>query len=217
MTFIPDESQLNALRTWYSKDNPLHFEPRHAVIKLAGEAGEILDLYGKHEYKPNFSWWNCKHCGYDKASHGDALYCPIASFEPIFYTPLILDELGDYSYYLRILAYQKELTFEESYNLYQDVNHKLFYSNDDLLELLSDLNMASGEVLSRYLQANNVWSGRLADCVLYFMATLDNLDITLQQVLDLNYKKLNSDPTNHGWRNATIKTIDDCPPMSEFY
>ena len=106
MTFTPDQSQLNALATWYDKSNPLHLDPRHPVIKLAGEAGEILDLYGKHEYKPGFDWWNCKHCGQIENCGKLNNSCP-------GYIPLILDELGDYSYYLRILAYQKEMTFED--------------------------------------------------------------------------------------------------------
>ena len=44
MTFTPDQSQLNALKTWYPTDNSLHLNPRHPAIKLAGEAGEILDF-----------------------------------------------------------------------------------------------------------------------------------------------------------------------------
>ena len=44
VTYQPDQSQLNALATWYPADNPLHLDPRHPTIKLAGEAGEVLDF-----------------------------------------------------------------------------------------------------------------------------------------------------------------------------
>ena len=209
MTYQPDQSQLNALATWYPTDSPLHLDPRHPAIKLAGEAGEILDCFGKHEYKPNFDWMQCKNCSkiHPSTPPGWANMCPE-------YTPLIMDELGDYSYYLRILAYQKGISFEELCKPYSEVNNKLWYSNDDLLELLSDLYSTSGKVLSSYLETNNIWTGKLTDCALYFLAILDNLDIKLQNVLDLNYKKLNSEPSNHGWRSAKMKTIDDCPPMN---
>lgn len=212
MTFNPDESQFNALKTWYSKDNPLHFEPRHAVIKLAGEAGEILDLYGKHEYKPNFSWWNCKHCGYDKDNHGEALYCPIASFEPIFYTPLILDELGDFWYYLRIISYQKSINIGDWASDWASN----FYPAIDIL--LSRINFMCSKMLYGYI---NNQESPYSEHIYYifddFMMLLRELKCPLNDLTELNYKKLNSEPTNHGWKNATIKTIDDCPPMSEFY
>ena len=174
MTYHPDKSQEWALLTWYKEDNPLHKDARHPAIGLAGEAGELLNLYKKSEYKPGYN--------FDKNE--------------------FLLELSDYSYYLRILAYQKEVSFEELCKPYSEVNNKLFYSNVDLLELLSDLYSVSGKVLSRYLETNNIWTGKLTDCALYFLAILDNLDIKLQTVLDLNYKKLNSEPSNHGWHNA---------------
>ena len=199
MNYQPDQSQINALKTWYDKSNSLHLDPRHPAIKLVGEAGEILDLYGKHEYKPGFDWWNCKHCKRPQEVHHTILATHDGCQN---YSPLILDELGDYSYYLRILAYQKEMTFEDIGKPYNEINNKLFYSNDDLLELLSALNFASAKVLANYLQTKNVFTGNLSDCTFYFLAILDNLDIKLQTVLDLNYKKLNSEPSNHGWRDA---------------
>lgn len=210
MNFQPDESQLNCLKTWYPIDNPLHLDPRHAVIKLAGEAGEILDLYGKHEYKPNFDWMNCKHCGKGKHESFCHHYAPM-----LFYTPLILDELGDYSYYLRILAYQKGVSFEELCEGYRnDWIDEAKEEKDFTLALLNELLRDSQLMLEKYLFDNLISIVDLRDCAYDLLAILSKLDTTLNQVLELNYKKLNSEPTNHGWKNAKMKTIADCPPMN---
>lgn len=213
--FQPDEWQQKALLTWYSVDNPLHLDPRHPCIKLAGEAGEILDLYGKHEYKPNFSWWNCKRCKRSKEYHmeqysgkffhkhndGHNYYCTANEF-----IPLILDELGDYSYYLRILAYQKGVTFEDLCKGIDDtVANKMYYFCGDLLYSLSQLSYVSSEMLLEYTRIGRIQIGDLKDCVYFFLAILDKLDTPLEQVLELNYKKLNLSEDAHGWKYATIK------------
>ena len=39
-----------ALETWYEPDHPLHNDPLHPAIGLAGEAGELLDLYKKEQF-----------------------------------------------------------------------------------------------------------------------------------------------------------------------
>lgn len=207
MNFQPDESQLNCLKTWYDKSNLLHLDPRHAVIKLAGEAGEILDLYGKHEYKPNFDWFDCKYCGKSESGHMSGLCYHDRS---TVYTPLILDELGDYSYYLRILAYQSGVTFEK---LYAGYNQEWFKDND-LISLLSELLGHSSRLLEHFLYDKRITLTFLRDCTYDYLAILSKLNTTLNQVLELNYKKLNSEPTNHGWKNAKMKTIADCPPMN---
>ena len=208
MIYQPDQSQLNALKTWYSKDNPLHLDPRHPAIKLAGEAGELTDLFGKHEYKPNFSWWNCKHCKRPQEVHHRILATHDGCQN---YTPLILDELGDYSYYLRILAYQKGVSFEE---ICKNFNPAWYYRDEDILDLLAELLDDSSKVLNHFLGDKEVSLPTLANCIYGFLAILSKLDTTLDVVLDLNYKKLNSEPSNHGWRSAKMKTIDDCPPMN---
>jgi hypothetical protein len=43
-----------ALRTWYPKDHPLHFNRHHPLGKLLGEWGELLDDYMKSLYKPGY-------------------------------------------------------------------------------------------------------------------------------------------------------------------
>lgn len=207
--FMPDESQMDALKTWYPIDHPLHFDPRHPCIKLAGEAGEILDLYGKEEYKPNFSWWKCKHCGESKEWHSQFSYNWCHPFldkngkPPFSYTPLILDELGDYSYYLRILAYQKQVTFED---LCKDFIAKK-WKDKQLLLLLSWMNDESATLLTSYAEfGSEPTEKRLRYITHHFLAILQILNVSLSQVLDLNYKKLNSNEDAHGWKSATIKT-----------
>lgn len=199
--FQPNEWQRKALLTWYKEDNPLHLDPRHPCIKLAGEAGEILDLYGKNEYKPGFSWWNCKGCGHKPFDNPQNILeegCLCLSRDG-GYTPLILDELGDYSYYLRILAYQKQVTFEE---LCKDFEKYREYYSSDLLNLLSGLLNMSSDVLSEFVHDEVFELGHLQYCAWYFLAILHKLEIPLEQVLELNYRKLNSEPTAHGWKNA---------------
>ncbi len=51
-----DKSIDYALRTWYAKDHPLHFDLHHPLGKLVGEWGELLDDYMKHIYKPGYDW-----------------------------------------------------------------------------------------------------------------------------------------------------------------
>lgn len=198
--FQPDEWQQKSLLTWYSVDNPLHLDPRHPCIKLAGEAGEILDLYGKHEYKPGFDWWKCKYCGEDKKWHSELSYnyChPFMGQSTYQYTPLILDELGDWWYYLRIISYIAQVPIKriegQSYPYY------------DILQILVLMAQNSCVVLDDYLRTKKLDLSRLQ--VLYGCLTslLGKLGCSIEQLTELNYKKLNSEETNHGWKSATVK------------
>ena len=201
--FTPDSSQLNCLKTWYDKSNPLHFDSRHPCIKLAGECGELLDLFAKNEYKPNFSWWDCKHCELDKQSHNILL----SMYEQLNsgcdnYTPLVLDELGDISYYLRILAYQRKVTFEALCSEFE--KYLNYYVKDDLLELLTCLMDYSSTVLNDFVYDGIIELGHLQYCAYFFLAILHKLDCPLSHLLELNYKKLNTED-QHGWRYTTVK------------
>ena len=212
MTFNPDQSQLNALKTWNDKGDSI----RHAVLGLTGEAGELIELFKKHEYKPGFSWWSCKVCGKSidnraKSLNSESIIYSAKYFHTtngcLNYTPLILDELGDYSYYLRILAYQKEVSFEELCKIEWEYD-------GDMLWLLGQLASDSTYLLTEWIEHKGISKDILYFCTRNFLAILSKLDTTLDVVLDLNYKKLNSEPSNHGWRSAKMKTIDDCPPMN---
>jgi len=191
MTFTPDDSQRLALLTWYSPDDPRYLDPRHPLIKLAGEAGEILDLYGKEEYKPGFSWWDCKKCEMDKDYH-TRFMCEWG------YTPLVLDELGDFWYYLRILTWQQGKTTQGVMNGYSD--YQKFYLENDLLRCLASMARLATDLLSDYVDVGTFEGGHLQDCVFYFLTILSKLDCTLLRLTELNYQKLNSKPGAHGWK-----------------
>ena len=65
-----DKATELSLTTWYPEDHPLHKDLKHPLLGLAEETGELLGLYKKHERKPEFDWWQCKHCG--KTEHGNS-------------------------------------------------------------------------------------------------------------------------------------------------
>jgi len=81
MTYQPCPIQQRALKTWYPQNHELHTDPLHPLAGLAGEAGELLNLWKKDTYKPGF-----------KATKEQWL-----------------DELGDLLYYLAIALYQIEV------------------------------------------------------------------------------------------------------------
>lgn len=174
-----------SLKTWYAKDHPLHLDPMHPAIKLAGEAGEILDLYGKNEYKPGFDWWKCV-CGYSKFDH----IWNLSTCEN--YTPLILDELGDYWYYLRILSYIYSIEFQE----------RISENKSSMAILLADMNSISASLYKDAAHGNKFRAHRLNWCYVYLTGILRLLNTTIDELTELNYIKLNSDPTNHGWKGA---------------
>lgn len=174
-----------ALLTWYPKDHPLHLDPLHPAIKLAGEAGELLDLYGKERFKPQFTWWQCKNCG--EASEWDCR----CDKETLFYTPLVLDEIGDIWYYIRILAYQADVKLDRS--------EAMDYS---LPKCLAYLDNAAAGVYLGVVEEAKIFSGDLLYTYYNLLSLLQKLDVDLEQVTELNYRKLNSEPTNHGWKNA---------------
>jgi hypothetical protein len=169
-----------ALLTWYAKDHPLHLELEHPAIKLAGEAGEILDLYGKHKYKPGFDWMTCKRCN----GWGDCKKECV---------PKILDELGDLWYYLRILSYITE------YNCEERVIEEISF---DTLKILSMMSLVANTFQADII-FHNQFDARII-CVVYtcLVDILHLLDYDLARLTELNYRKLNSEETNHGWQGA---------------
>lgn len=196
-----NEAIEKVLLTWYPANHPLHLNPRHPAIKLAGEAGELLDLYGKNEYKPNFSWWNCKWCKDNKEDHSkNNDYCPgwwniESENNRTHYTPLVLDELGDLWYYLRILAYQSNEKFD---------NIPSFTRVDSLLEEILRLLSNSTKLAIIVEATNRIDNTLLKKSYARFNNILGYTDVTLGELTELNYIKL-SDPTHNGWINAGIK------------
>jgi len=200
--YQPDKAIEMVLTTWYPVDSPLHLNPHQPCIKLAGECGELLDCYAKDEYKPNFSWWNCKHCGkyYPKDDLTQRVY-KFKVCECNDYTPKVLDELGDISYYLRILAYQKGVTFEL---LCKDFMPET-YKDDSMLLLLMSLGEDSFTVLDDFVSDGIIEIGHLQYCTYILLAILHKLDCSLSHLLELNYRKLDTESQN-GWKDATIKS-----------
>lgn len=185
-----------ALLTWYPKDNELHMDPLHPAIKLAGEAGEILDLYGKHRFKPGFSWWDCKHCKEPERTHSDTGHCVLID-EPVGnkqYVPMVLDELGDWWYYCRILCYQSDIDFSEVQSDLIDIRDVSYH--------LAWMNFYSATVFKLFMIRNEIDVWYLRNSYVHFLCVLDNLDVILDQITKLNYIKLNTDKTNHGWAGA---------------
>jgi hypothetical protein len=175
-----------ALKTWYPKDHPLHSEMRHPAMKLAGEAGELLDLYGKHEYKPGFDWWYCKKCGNNRHTQID---------DCLTYAPLVLDELGDFTYYFRIICYiagiemipRKEPTFNSEWDI------------DNLLAVMAG---NSCIILVEYLDYGNLVNEASFHIIWGCLTALfEKLNTTWEEVIELNYIKLN-DSDYHGWKGA---------------
>lgn len=175
-----------ALLTWYKPDNPLYRNPEHPTIKLAGEIGELLDLYGKHKYKPGFDWMVCKSCKNLDPKHFNHRF-----------VPLVLDELGDIWYYLRILAWIYDCKLKISDKQYMD------YSILGSLQIM----YSSASIILRVLNWDDTSNkGKRIDNLLtiykHLNLILEHLDTTIEELKLLNYYKLNSEETNHGWKDA---------------
>lgn len=84
-THNPDTIQRQALRTWHSADVPLREQQIHALLGLAGETGELVDMLKKHFYKPG------------REATPDQ----------------VKDELSDVLYYVAILSHLWGFTFED--------------------------------------------------------------------------------------------------------
>ncbi len=178
-----------ALKTWYKPDSPLYRDPEHPTIKLAGEIGELLDLYAKHKYKSGFDWMDCKHCKRPLVlNHTKDTLCLYHGKEYTRYASMVLDELGDIWYYLRILAWMNDI--------------KLEHESLDLLDTLVNIE-AMYDCANLLLKSNGKDGSELLWCYHYFSDLLANFDCTLDQLTELNYVKLNkNEDNNHGWKDA---------------
>jgi hypothetical protein len=168
--FKPDYFQEYALKTWYSPDNSLYRATEHPTIKLAGEVGELLDCYGKHTWKPGYDWHNL---GKDDL-------------------PIVVSELGDISYYLRILTWQHDMSFIDEFG-------KAKLLDDSILDYIKMMYCYAGNVL---------YCGATSDLLMVIVSyknLLRKLGYSLDYILTTNYRKLNSDETKHGWAGAGVK------------
>jgi hypothetical protein len=187
-----------ALATWYKPDSPLYKNPEPATLGLAGEVGELVDLYKKHVYKPRFDWMNCKYCGISPGS-------PVGNFcqsgKPkethLVHTPIVIDELGDIWYYLRILAWMKNTSLHPAMPSIRSEEQRRVYH--DLFCVTAMYKHAANLVfrLDPLLVEND-----LQKIHFYLRIMLANLGYTIEKLTKLNYKKLNSESSNHGWKEA---------------
>lgn len=194
-----DDAISKALKTWYEKDHPLHLDPLHPVIALAGEVGELLDLYKKEQFKDGVSWWDCAKCKKSIDYHygGSPKYC---SADGTKYTPKILDELGDLWYYIRILAYQSDadLSMWTNYHQVKDPSSSLPWLvrlNKKCAGLLWQLTDGHSN------QLNEIDTNKLRIAFEHFQRLLTQLDYTLDELTELNWQKLR-DGDNNGWAIA---------------
>lgn len=189
--FKPDEAILKSLETWYDQDHPLHLDPLHPAIGLAGEAGELLDLLKKERFKDGVSWWDCVHCNGSKEVHSSNLTIQ-TGFANCEYAPKILDKLGNLWYYLRILAYQYKVELESP---------ELANIRYDFDIILTRLNLDAATFLNELI-VNARYNPELLDRVYYSLHyCLEKLDCTLDQLTELNYDKL-KDGDHHGWKKT---------------
>lgn len=189
-----------ALQTWYAPDSESYRDAMHPALKLAGETGELLDLYAKHLFKPNFNAFTCKNCAEVKEEHNNDGTCYDwyqNSDYSLRFVSRFFDELGDVWYYLRILAFIKEIELTRlNWNL-----------NDDLLYNLGKLNFCAATIASGMVEHKSFDGGWLEFCYRYFVAICFNLGITEEEVTQLNYEKLNIKGA-HGWKPSYVPTND---------
>jgi len=151
----PDKHQEFALRTWYPKDHPLHNDAMPALLGLVGEAGEITELVKKAAYK------------YEIPVSRDSM----------------LEELGDYWWYLRIVAYIRGVKLRKM----QD------YDNGDLQTLCIKLCYYSSVV--GYFNIDN--HSFINYCLTCPSSILAMFDCSLDELTEMNYQKLSGG--KHGW------------------
>lgn len=180
-----------ALITWYQPDHDLYKNPEHPILGLAGEIGEILDLYKKHIYKSGFDWMNCKWCNEHGNEHTKKYNWCFGRWvrqDEKKYTPKIIDELSDLWYYLRIVAWIYDV------ELYIQYSHYL-----DTLPIIKTLYAQSSLVLNEEYSVIPI-EDYLQEIYEHLLLLLEKLGYTIDQLTELNYLKLNSEPTNHGWK-----------------
>ena len=198
-----------ALKTWYPVGHELHLDPLHPAMKLCGEAGEILDLIAKNMFKPGFSMWNCKYCKHAEEEHVNEyveinreLFNDVISLLACkSYTPLILDELGDLWYYIRILAYQVDKKLDNRVNVEHCTNWKIERVMQNIIE-------HSAYILDNVLHNDNqfIIGNNLQVVFDFYLGLLAKLNTDLDTITELNAKKLLGSSDYHGWKNAGKKS-----------
>lgn len=162
-----------ALQTWYPDDNQKHLELLHPALALAGETGELLDLLKKHLFKPGVNW--------DDAGKYDI--------------PMIEDELGDWTYYDRIIEYiQNEQSFKKI-----DLPENMA----EVITELVTLNYIVALFVYRLIVKNHFDENSRISMQYLFSQILQYTGKGYQDIVNKNFIKLNpKDGSKHGWKGA---------------
>ena len=151
-----------AMRTWYPVAHPLHSHKTPAMLGLIGEAGEVADLIKKFRYK--------------------------------YGTPIdrtrVLEEVGDYWYYLRVVAYLESVSLDAVLFVANSNRPRL---GKDLEVLAMHLCYESAKLAIDYEKGFN----QITQCMEVLLAILDVFSCTLEELTAVNYNKLAGG--RHGW------------------
>jgi Holliday junction resolvase RusA-like endonuclease len=157
----------------------------HVSAKLAGEAGEITDQYAKSVYKPTAN-----------ITRED-----------------FLDELGDWSFYWRLCAYFLGYSCEDIYKHFDWQS----ITEQSTFRILSAIQIPSTMVFSYVLndfpqsfESSIVYN--LGEAFKWMMVRLKQLNCTFDELIEINYTKLNSDSSHHGWAKPFSVFIPCLPP-----
>lgn len=179
------------LKSWYTSSHSLHLDPLHPAIGLAGESGELLNVWKKHEFKPGYDYWLCKVCGKaQKCYQHYQMGIGIDNSSEHIYTPIILDELGDLAYYTLILHYQSSLELPE-----------LYQAELEILDILIGINIASGRLLAQIRRENVINHPYLHSVWRHILLLCHQLGTSIDEVMKLNDQKLSQKNMN-GWEKA---------------
>lgn len=175
--YTPSKSIELALKTWYPEEHSLHYALTHPIRKLVGEIGELIDGDAKGIYKVEF----------------------IPDYK--FTKDQFLAELGDISYYLRILAYNCKFNPEDEV--------KPIYFDDKRLETveycLSEMAYYAACIQRRYfkyklynIDIRDEMKPKIIIIYNYLIAILELKKYTWDDLILMNRKKLSNN--KHGWK-----------------
>jgi len=155
-----------ALKTWYPEDYPLHYEQLHPAMGLFGETGEWINKHKKGLFKP----------GVDLDRETE------------------LDELGDISYYYRILVYQTQTYLQNDTMIQQDWH---------IGNIRSNMALHAGRIYYAVEMGDIIKPVHLLAFKIAMNTRLYQLNITWDELMDLNWQKLKPGSVRGDqWRKA---------------
>lgn len=167
------------LETWHGG---FDYDGRvNMALSLVGEVGELTNLYRKWIFKPGYT------LDRDKA----------------------LEELGDVWYYTRLFAHflghmELEVFVNNllSYNLHAPTKNEIFGILHSLHKAALDVEVWTNR--SGYIDGKLV----LGNLILSLSWLLKGWECTLEELTELNYKKLTENQDHHGWNLSPMMQDD---------